>query len=87
HGSRYVGKIYNDQWMVERGFLEVKSFRDIVSARAGKKLVTINTSQTVAEAVALMKKFEIEHIPVIKEQDIAGSISEAGLFLKVFNNP
>jgi cystathionine beta-synthase len=30
HGSRYVGKIFNDQWMSERGFLEVKSFKDIV---------------------------------------------------------
>lgn len=87
HGSRYVGKIYNDQWMVERGFLEVKSFRDIVSTRAGKKLITVDMAQTVSEAVELMKKYEIEHIPVTKGDTISGSISEAGLFLKVFNNP
>jgi cystathionine beta-synthase len=87
HGSRYVGKIYNDQWMVERGFLEVKSFKDIISSRAGKKLVTITTAQTVAEAVELMKKYEIEHIPVVANGEMKGSISETGLFLKVFNNP
>src|ERR1700740_1766282 len=40
HGSRYVGKIYNDQWMIERGFLDVKTFRDVVSARGAKRLVT-----------------------------------------------
>jgi len=33
HGSRYVGKIYNDQWMIERGFLDVKTLKDVVSAR------------------------------------------------------
>ncbi len=87
HGSRYVGKIYNDQWMMERGFLDVKTFKDIVSGRAGKKLVTVKTSQTVADAVGLMKKYDIEQIPVMKENEIIGAVSENGLFQKVFNNP
>lgn len=86
HGSRYVGKIYNDQWMMERGFLEVKTFRDIISGRIGTKLVTVDTKQTVADAVELMKKYDIEHIPVINNNIPVGSISEVGLFLKVFNN-
>ncbi len=86
HGSRYVGKIYNDQWMMERGFLEVKTFKDIVSGRVGTKLVTVDAAQTVADAVELMKKYDIEHIPVMKNNILAGSISEVGLFLKVFNN-
>ncbi len=61
HGSRYVAKVYNDQWMIERGFLDVKTFKDIISSRSGKqKLVTIEPSQTVAEAVDLMKKYDIE---------------------------
>ncbi|MDP1844505.1 MAG: CBS domain-containing protein, partial [Sediminibacterium sp.] len=86
HGSRYVGKVYNDQWMMERGFLDVKSFKDIVSGRVGTKLIHVEPSQTVAEAVELMKKYDIEHIPVMKEGVSIGSISEVGLFLKVFNN-
>ncbi|HNL82850.1 MAG TPA: pyridoxal-phosphate dependent enzyme, partial [Chitinophagaceae bacterium] len=53
HGSRYVGKIYNDQWMMERGFLDVKSFKDIVSGRVGKKLITVQENDTVASAVEL----------------------------------
>jgi cystathionine beta-synthase len=88
HGSRYVGKIYNDQWMMERGFLDVKSFKDIVSGRKdSQKLVSIQPSNTVAEAVELMKEFDIEHIPVFDNGNIAGSISENGLFQKVFSNP
>jgi cystathionine beta-synthase len=87
HGSRYVGKIYNDQWMIERGFLDVKTFKDIVSARGVKKIVSIDAAQTVAEAVQMMKKFDIEQIPVMNGTDMIGAISEGGLFQKVFNNP
>jgi cystathionine beta-synthase len=88
HGSRYVAKIYNDQWMMERGFLDVKSFKDIVSGRIEKqKLVTLDPSQTVAEAVELMKKYDIENIPVMNGNGPVGAISETGLFQKIFSNP
>lgn len=87
HGSRYVGKIYNDQWMIERGFLDVKTFKDIISARGFKKLVTIEASHTVAEAVELMNKFDIEHIPVVNGNGPVGALSEGGLFQKIFSNP
>jgi len=87
HGSRYVGKIYNDQWMIERVFLDVKTFRDIINARGVKKLVTIQASHTVAEAVELMRKFDIEHIPVVNGSGPVGALSEGGLFQKIFSNP
>jgi cystathionine beta-synthase len=88
HGSRYVGKIYNDQWMMERGFLEVKTFRDIVNGRGSRqRLITLSPDDSVAKAVDLMKKFDIEQIPVIKEDTQIGTISENGLFLRVFSNP
>ncbi|MGB3005022.1 MAG: pyridoxal-phosphate dependent enzyme [Chitinophagaceae bacterium] len=87
HGSRYVGKIYNDQWMIERGFLDVKTFRDVVNARGTKRLITIKATQTVSEAVGLMKKYDIEQLPVMNEEGLAGAISETGLFQKIFDNP
>lgn len=87
HGSRYVGKVYNDQWMMERGFLDVKTFKDIVNARMGKKLITVATTDTVATAVELMKKYDIENIPVTDGIEMTGSVSEGGLFQKVFSNP
>lgn len=87
HGSRYVGKIYNDQWMIERGFLDVKTFRDVVSARGAKRLITVEAKQTVSEAVELMKKYDIEQIPVMNGDGPVGAISEGGLFQKVFANP
>ena len=87
HGSRYVGKIYNDEWMMERGFLDVKTFKDIVSGRAGQKLITVSPDHLIAEAVALMKKYDIEHIPVMDVQNMVGSLSENGLFQQIFTNP
>jgi cystathionine beta-synthase len=86
HGSRYVGKVYNDQWMMERGFLEVKTFKDIVSSRVSKRLITIEPDSTVAEAVELMKKYDIEQIPVMNGEGLIGAVSEGGLFQKIFSN-
>lgn len=86
HGSRYVGKIYNDQWMMERGFLDLKTVRDLINARPQQPLITIDVSESVATAVTLMKKNDIEHIPVKKEGEIIGSLSEGGLFQKIFDD-
>ena len=87
HGTRYIGKIYNDQWMMERGFLEVKTFKDIVNGRKGKALLTLDVNETVSNAVEMMKKYNIEQIPLTKEGNICGAVSENGLFQKVFSNP
>lgn len=88
HGSRYVAKVYNDQWMAERGFFDVKTFKDVVNARGTKRLITIEPAQSVSDAVELMKKYDIEHIPVVAASgEMVGSISENGLFQQVFSNP
>jgi cystathionine beta-synthase len=88
HGSRYVAKIYNDQWMMERGFMDAKTCKDIINGRTGKqKLVTIEPASTVSDAVELMRKYDIEHIPVINGTGPVGAISESGLFQKIFTNP
>lgn len=87
HGSRYVGKIYNDAWMLDRGFLHVHSVKDVVNARNGVPLVTLKPHHKVSEAVAKMKKFDIEHIPVMQDGKPVGAISEAMLFGKIIDNP
>jgi cystathionine beta-synthase len=86
HGSRYVAKIYNDQWMMERGFLDVKTFRDIVNARGANPLVTMTPDQTVGEAVDRMKDLHIENIPVVESGIPVGAVSESGLFNIMLSN-
>jgi len=87
HGSRYVGKVYNDEWMMERGFLDVKTFKDLISGRGSQRLITVAPTQTVLEAIELMKKYDIENIPVIDQDKNIGAISESGLFNKILTNP
>jgi cystathionine beta-synthase len=86
HGSRYVGKVYNDQWMMERGFLDVKTFKDIVAGRGAKGLITIGPDNTVADAFELMEKYHIENLPVLRGNEMIGAISEGGLFSRIMKN-
>jgi cystathionine beta-synthase len=86
HGSRYVGKVYNDQWMMERGFLDVKTVKDVVNARRNVPLVTIGPDEKVSDAIAKMKKFDIEHIPVVLKNEVVGAISENGLFNRLIDD-
>ncbi|MBU3714713.1 MAG: pyridoxal-phosphate dependent enzyme [Ferruginibacter sp.] len=87
HGSRYVGKIYNDEWMLERGFLDAKTFKDIVSSRKTMKLISVKPEDTVSEAIELMKKYDIENVPVFSCGMNIGAISESGLFNKMIQQP
>ena len=83
HGSRYVGKVYNDQWMMERGFMDVKTFKDIIASRGTKRLITAAADQTVTEAFELMQKYHIENLPVLQGGELIGAISESGLFSRM----
>ncbi len=86
HGSRYVGKVYNDQWMMERGFLHARTVKDVVYARSNQPLVTLKPEDQVKDAVAKMKKFDIEHIPVMDQGEPVGAVSENGLFGKIIDD-
>ena len=86
HGSRYVGKVYNDQWMMERGFLDVKTFKDIISGRGAKRLITVDSEQTIGQAFELMQKYNVENLPVLRQGEPIGAISESGLFARMMSN-
>ena len=82
HGSRYVGKIFNDDWMRERGFLtdEHKTAGDLAAGHESKPLVTLGRRELVSHAVAKMKQFSISQIPVLDEGENVGTIDESHLF-------
>ncbi|MEP7129153.1 MAG: pyridoxal-phosphate dependent enzyme [Chitinophagales bacterium] len=83
HGSRYVGKVYNDEWMRDRGWLTVKTLRDIIETKADSRLISIDTSKNVAEAVAVMNSNDIDQLPVMEDGKMVGSLSETGLLSKL----
>ncbi len=86
HGSRYVGKIYNDEWMMDRGFLDVNTVKDLIGGLGRRRLVTLSPTNTVAEAMSLMKKYDIEQIPVMEATEMKGTISQNGLFKKLIED-
>ena len=91
HGTRYLAKVYNDQWMKDHGFTEARSFgsaRDIISARNGKDgLITVNKSSKISEAIMVMNKQGIDQIPVTENNHFVGSVSSASLLEKIIQDP
>ena len=89
HGSRYVGKIFNDDWMRERGFLEeeVKTAGDLVAKHADTPLVTLYAEELVSHAIAKMRKYSISQIPVLKDGKIVGSIDDSHMYQLLIDDP
>jgi len=83
HGTRYVGKVYNDEWMLDRGFLEVDTVGDLINGLGRRRLVTIPHDSQVISALEMMKKYDIEHIPVLNGLELVGTVSQGSLFRKL----
>lgn len=81
HGSRYVGKIYNDDWMRDRGFLDTElRVRDLIDRKTDKNFVTLHVNDPIQKALDLMKDNDISQMPIVeKEGDIVGSITESAV--------
>jgi cystathionine beta-synthase len=89
HGTRYLGKMFNDDWMREKGYLDKKGLtaKDLVSTRGKEKLITIEASENLSEAIAMMNKLDISQIPVTNDKRIVGSLNESELFSQIVKNP
>ncbi|NBC06523.1 MAG: pyridoxal-phosphate dependent enzyme [Bacteroidetes bacterium] len=88
HGSRYVGKIYNDDWMRERGFLERElSVKDVLKMKKGEQFLAVHSHHTVQEAFKMMKEHDISQMPVMKEDKVVGSITETAVLSYLLENP
>jgi cystathionine beta-synthase len=81
-GSRYVGKMFNDDWMRERGFLdeEFTKAEDVIKDHIDKPLVIVRTEELVSHAIERMRKYKISQIPVIDTTGFVGSVDETDLF-------
>ena len=81
HGSRYVGKMFNDDWMRDRGFLdeEVTTAVDLIKDRSNKPLMTVRTEELVSHAIERMREYKISQIPVEDLQGFVGAIDETTL--------
>lgn len=91
HGTRYLGKIYNDDWMKARGFLEEREFStaaDVLDNQHGNgKLTTVSKDASVGEAIKLMTSTSISQMPVVDGNDFVGSLIDSKLLAHMIEDP
>ncbi|MEM6321474.1 MAG: pyridoxal-phosphate dependent enzyme [Bacteroidota bacterium] len=88
HGSRYIGKIYNDDWMRERGFLQGElTVKDIIAAKHGEKFISVSPADNVRTIFNMMKEKDISQLPVVEEDNIIGSVTESAVLTHLLQNP
>ena len=88
HGSRYVGKMFNDDWMRERGFLDekIKIAADLIRGQSERELIFVKTEELVSHAIERMRKYEISQLPVMDASGFVGSLDESQLFRLYFED-
>lgn len=77
HGSRYVGKVYNDDWMRDRGFLEEDiTLEQVLQKKEKREWITTHPEAKIEEVLAIMKEKEISQLPVLEGDQIVGTVYE-----------
>jgi cystathionine beta-synthase len=89
HGTRYLGKMYNDDWLRDRGFLKEEKLtaRHIISKKESQEIVTIDCEKTVLEAINTIKSLNISQIPVTQKGMVIGKITESDILDSLMENP
>jgi cystathionine beta-synthase len=94
-GAKYLGKLFNDWWMMDNGFIERPTFgdlRDLIQRRhADREDYTLKPDDPVSQALKLMNLYGISQMAVLEEQttragveqDVVGIIDESDLLLAV----
>ncbi|PST81971.1 cystathionine beta-synthase [Pedobacter yulinensis] len=89
HGSRYMGKMYNEDWLRERGFLkdEKLTAKTILQKKEQKEIITIDSEKSVFEAINTMKSLNISQIPVTQQGMVVGKIAESDILNALLERP
>lgn len=89
HGTRYVGKMFNPDWMRMMGYapLEGRTARDLVRNKRVADLVAVEETETVGDAIRTMSEHAFSQIPVTQGGRITGSLSEGHVYACVVKDP
>src|SRR5258708_7888439 len=89
HGSRYLGKMFNDDWMRQKGFIEKHGMtaRDLVAMRLSGELRSIEDEEPVEHAVRLMSEHDFSQISITRDDRLVGSLNESALYNALVRNP
>jgi cystathionine beta-synthase len=89
HGTRYLGKMFNDEWMREKGFIEKHGMkaRDLVAMKLSGELCSLESEEPVEHAIRLMSEHDFSQISVMRDSRLVGSLNEAHLYNELVRNP
>ena len=89
HGSRYLAKMYNDEWLRAKGFLEVSGLtaRDLVALGVSGELYTVEAARPVEEAIRIMSERDFSQISVTRDGRVVGSLNESHLYNAFIGDP
>jgi cystathionine beta-synthase len=89
HGTRYIGKMFNPDWMRSMGYVDVDggTARSLVKNKKVTDVVGVEDTETVASAVLRMRENDFSQIPVLRSGRIVGSLSEAHVYSRMIDDP
>ena len=89
HGSRYLGKMFNDDWMRAKGFLEKTGMtaRDLVSSGMSGELFSVEAIEPVEHALRVMGEHDFSQLSITRDKRLVGSLNETHLYAELVRNP
>src|SRR4051812_7702414 len=95
-GRGYLGKVFNDEWLGQYGFLPAtteQTLGEVLSGKSGRipDLVHTHPSETIVEAVHILQEYGVSQMPVVRAEppivaaEVAGSVSERNLLDALFS--
>ena len=90
HGTRYLGKMYNEDWMRDRGFIAPKPLQtatDLIQGHAQLPLLTVKEGDSCEEVISIMQKYSVSQLPVKNDSgDFVGAVEDAHLYAELLKN-
>jgi cystathionine beta-synthase len=88
HASRYVGKVFNDDWMRDHGFLDEEiTLAEVVQRKGSSEMMVADESQSIGDVLAMMKDHNLSQLPVRQNGSFSGSISESKILHALLEDP
>ncbi|MEL6674916.1 MAG: pyridoxal-phosphate dependent enzyme [Bacteroidota bacterium] len=91
HGTRYLGKVYNDSWMANHNFIDEDNMltaEQILNMKGTpSELVMLDESQPLAEAVKIMREGNLSQLPITRSGEIVGSLTETRVLNTILDDP
>jgi cystathionine beta-synthase len=89
HGTRYLGKMFNPEWMRRMGYENVEgpTARSLAQSKDVADIIGLEVTATVQQAVIRMRENDFSQIPITKMSRIVGSLSESHAYSCIVRDP